>query len=320
MKRTRTAAVVAAVALLATPLQAWDNFGHMVVAGVAYRQLDATAKARVNALLALNPYFQTKWPSQIPSGTSSADRAMMIFMLAATWADAIKSDSHYHNDGANGGDSPTGPEATRNTGYDDFNRHKYWHFIDLPFSQDDTSVSTFQVRSPNAQTQIAVFRGVLSSTSAADPLKSYDLVWLLHLIGDVHQPLHSSDRLSSLHPQGDAGGNDVVFCGATATTCGGKLHAFWDDILGAGSLSAANQFAAGITPPALPASDVANARRWINESLGLAEGSVYVPPVGANDGPFRATADYTSSAQALARVRVALAGARLAAVLKSDLR
>ena len=42
---------------------------------------------------------------------------------------------------------------------------------------------------------------------ARDALKSYDLSWLLHLVGDVHQPLHASTRVSSTDPGGDAGGN-----------------------------------------------------------------------------------------------------------------
>ena len=84
-------------------------------------------------------------------------------MLAATWPDAIKQNAQYHNDGAQNGDRPTGPEARRNTGYDDFNRHKYWHFVDQPFTQDGTPLSGAPVPDPNAQTQITAFRAVLAS-------------------------------------------------------------------------------------------------------------------------------------------------------------
>ena len=47
------------------------------------------------------------------------------------------------------------------------------------------------IPTPNAVTQIGVIRKVLAS-SESDGLKSYDLVWLLHLIGDVRQPLHAA--------------------------------------------------------------------------------------------------------------------------------
>jgi len=82
--------------------------------------------------------------------------------------------------------------------------HKYWHFIDTPFTTDRTALPP--IPAPNAQERIALFRTVLASTSA-DPLKSYDLTWLLHLVRDVHQPLHASTRVGSTDPNGDSGGN-----------------------------------------------------------------------------------------------------------------
>src|SRR5262249_18363782 len=84
---------------------------------------------------------------------------------------------------------------------------------------------------PNAQTQIGKFRAVLA-TESNDPklekLKSYDLSWLLHLVGDVHQPLHSTTRVSTTKPDGDDGGNGVKL------TWPANLHTFWDDVLGCG--------------------------------------------------------------------------------------
>jgi len=87
---------------------------------------------------------------------------------------------------------------------------------------------------PNAQTQIAAFRAVLASISNdpnLDKLKSYDLSWLLHLIGDVHQPLRSTTRVSTTKPDGDDGGNGVKL------TSPANLHTFWDDVLGGGNAS-----------------------------------------------------------------------------------
>jgi hypothetical protein len=51
-----------------------------------------------------------------------------------------------------------------------------------------------------------VSRATLKSDSG-DGLKACDLVWLLHVVGDVNQPLHASTRISL----GEAGGNDVAF-------------------------------------------------------------------------------------------------------------
>ncbi len=321
--RLQIASLFATLALLNQPVMAWDSFGHMVVASVAYRQLDAKTRKRVDKLLKLNPYYKdkTKWPALIPSGTSAADRPRIIFMLAATWPDEIKSDGKYQNDGSNNGDTPDGPDAARNTGYDDFNRHKYWHFVDLPFSQDGTDVSSMKVPVPDAETQIAAFRAILNSSSP-DKLKSYDLVWLLHIVGDVHQPLHCSTRVSTGHPQGDTGGNDVPFCTATATKCTSELHAFWDDILGTSKADSADKFAATLTAPSVDSADIADAKKWIDESFNLAKQKVYVnPPIDdANAPPYRATTNYTGDAKTVAQGQVALAGARLAKLIQSELK
>ena len=85
-------AAMVALASLTQPLLAWNSFGHMAVAGAAYRNLDSETQKKVNKLLALNPYYKTKWASEIPANTASGDRARLIFMLAATWPDAIKTD------------------------------------------------------------------------------------------------------------------------------------------------------------------------------------------------------------------------------------
>jgi hypothetical protein len=208
------------------PAYGWNTRGHMMVAAVAYQQLTQKTKDRVDALLLLNP-DRVHWFDLIPAGTSAAKTTMMIFLIAATWSDRIKSAPDYHTDGPHGGNRPPNdPSASHNIGYDDFARHKYWHFIDVPFALDGTPVPA--IPTPNAQERMTVFRAVLASNSA-DTLKSSDLSWLLHLIGDVHQPLHCVTRVSTASPEGDDGGNGVTLS-APAT-----LHALWDNALGTGT-------------------------------------------------------------------------------------
>ena len=103
--------------------------------------------------------------------------------------------------------------------------HKYWHFIDTPFTQDETKPLP-AIPHPNAASEIAILRQALSS-SESDKLKSYDLVWLLHLVGDVHQPLHSSTRVGATDLQGDNGGNNVKLSDPSK-----ELHALWDGLPG----------------------------------------------------------------------------------------
>jgi len=182
------ALVLVCLLTLNFPSFAWDNLGHMTVAYVAYQHLNPATKTRVDELLKLNPDYRRRWRALIPQGTSHADSKMMIFMIAATWPDAIKHRPGYTDDGTERGERPDGAISVQNIGYSDHLHHKYWHFVDTPFSTDGTALPA--IPAPNAETQIAAFRSVLASNDA-DPKKSYDLVWLEHLVGDVHQPLHA---------------------------------------------------------------------------------------------------------------------------------
>jgi hypothetical protein len=57
----------------------------MEVAFVAYQSLTPQVRARVDALVRLNPRFNI-WVATIPAGTSAAKKRLMLFMIAATWA------------------------------------------------------------------------------------------------------------------------------------------------------------------------------------------------------------------------------------------
>jgi len=309
--------VCAVLALgLSGPALAWNDRGHMTVAYIAYKQLTPTTRDRVNALLKLNPKYND-WSAAVDKQAPGAlpdDKNLMIFMIAATWADGIKRDSTHTRDGSQNGNRPDGsPDPGKNTGYDDLLMHKYWHFIDTPFTTQGTALPAIPV--PNAQKRIALFRTVLASTSA-DPLKSYDLTWLLHLVGDVHQPLHASTRVSSTDPNGDSGGNLVKL---SCTSC--ELHAFWDHLLGTSN----NLKTVVKAARKLPAAEAALAAKsdekdWIAESFTESQQTVYAAPIAAGNGPFTLTTMYKKNAGKLAKVRVELAGARLANLLNTELK
>ncbi len=301
--------------LFSSSSQAWFGFGHMAVAYVAYQKLTAEKKIRVAQLLKKNPYYKTKWKALIPAGTPADQQDMMLFMIAATWPDEIKSDSVYKNDGPSGGNRPPGdPSASQNKGYSDHNRHKYWHFVDTPFTQDGTVLPS--IPTPNAATEIAIFRDTLASKKS-DKLKSYDLVWLLHLVGDVHQPLHSSTRVSAgADAEGDNGGNNVKLADPSK-----ELHAFWDGLPGDSSNPADVVVYGKTLAPADPAlAQKADVSVWTSESFDLARTCVYTDPIGAGDGPFTITAEYKAKAQKIAAERVALAGERLANLINDKLK
>jgi len=64
-----------------------------------------------------------------------------------------------------------------------------------------------------------------------DPeLKAIALAWLFHLVGDIHQPLHTAQLFTVDYPKGDRGGNEIC----VRVTQQGQpmdLHRFWDGVI-----------------------------------------------------------------------------------------
>jgi S1/P1 Nuclease len=320
MTTLRTYLCAVLFALLPVSLMAWGPIGHMAVAAAAYQQLTPATKARIRDLLKLNPEY-ANWESKIPAGTSAEDHDRIIFMIAATWADDIKGDSKYSDDGPDP-NTPDGATSSLNIGYTDLFRHRYWHFVDMPFSPDHTTLPA--IPTPNAQTQIVAFRAVLSSTQP-DALKSYDLVWLLHLIGDVHQPLHATTRVTAGDPTGDAGGNKV------SGDASSNLHSYWDDLPGfdcsfcssrVHCAERAEVLTKSLKTPTIKAAHSTDTAVWIEESFAAAKVDVYRAPVASGDGPYTIVpmSLYETAAYRLAQKRIALAGLRLADVLNHELK
>ncbi|MBY0611311.1 MAG: S1/P1 nuclease [Beijerinckiaceae bacterium] len=296
------------------PAQAWWDEGHMQIAYVAYKHLDPAVKDRADALLRLNKDYQ-KWTAAAPDAATAKGYA---FVHAATWADDIKTKPYgYHRD------SPTSATAGQNIGYADTNQHAYWLFKDITFSPDGTPLpGTDPV---DAVTQVKLMIAALPATSGAnDDVRSYDLVWLLYLVGDLHQPLHSVARATRAIPDGDRGGNSEMVIPATGETL--ALHAYWDRIFGGysspfgaifdaddhgglASLTADPQAAANLDP-----------QHWAEESFALAKQYAYAPPVSLGKDPVQLTRDYETNARNVARSQAALAAARLADLLNAALR
>jgi S1/P1 Nuclease len=306
--KTRIAAILIAALLSTSSAWAWDSDGHMQVAEIAWQHLTTASRVRVSTLLMLNPNYHG-WIAKVPTGK----RNEVAFVTAATWPDFIKTAAGYVNDTDT---PPPGPASAQNIGYSDHLQHRYWHFVDTPFSTDGTAL--MQPAAPNAKTQIELFTSAIASTNASDDMKSYDLVWLEHLVGDVHQPLHATSRFSAALPMGDRGGNSVALC---VSPCKDELHAFWDNILGTSksptvAITAADKLAA--PPPAAAA--IADDQVWIAESFEAAKQFVYAAPVGPGAGPYTLDAAYKSKAKTEAKVRIELAGVRLANLINANLK
>src|SRR4051812_898443 len=264
MQRRAAAGAVALIAVTAasTSARAWDDFGHMQIAAVAWKDLKPKAKARVSQLLELNPRY-ANWIV----GARKRDEARVAFLRSATWADAIRSDRAYKDD------EPGAATATQNVGYAEMLRHTTWHYVNRPFSRDGTPL--LEAATPNVATQIPVLRAALCAAGTSDELKSYDLSWLMHLVGDVHQPLHCVARFDRGTPFGDRGGNLVKVTGnAQPAVCDDPrygpfgppddLHAFYDTVAGSGYCIAEVDTAASSLPkPNAQKAAVSEVEAWV---------------------------------------------------------
>ena len=313
-------------------IRAWGNTGHEAVAYVAWQQLKPDIRTRVIALLKQVPTLhspdKTKsvpgyadWLKDLPAGLSQDQQDLYLFMRAATWPDTIKHQWLKDSD-----TPPPHMTVDVNIGYTDTASHGYWHFVDSGFASDSTLPPPTPV--PNAATQIAALREAISSNEE-DALKSYDLIWLEHLVGDIHQPLHGTVRYYK--GAGDAGGNSVKIKLPTALrtkfngSAPSELHAFWDDLPGQGqpasALTGAASFAGAL--PAAPDDKIGDtdAANWATESLNLAKQDAYGPPIGKAPSPaYLITTAYYDTALQDAKDRIALAGARLAKLINDNLR
>jgi hypothetical protein len=159
----------------------------------------------VKAVLEKHPWYANQWQARIQD-VPVADHGVMLFMQAARWADDIRiRDRQQHR----------GP----------------WHYINWPFTPEGQPASV-QVREPepvNILTAMAENESVVKT--AKDPeRKAIALTWLFHLVGDIHQPLHTAQLFTVEYPKGDRGGNEIC---VRVTQAGQPmdLHRFWDGVI-----------------------------------------------------------------------------------------
>ena len=302
MKRLTSVALVA-VAILATPVLtlAWDAAGHRTVADIAWDNLTARARARAVALLMHGPPV-ANLASLRPAAGSDSARDRGLFLNAATWPDLVRNPSeawHVYNRPA-------------------------WHYADFYWDVENGVAHNLPGTGPdavNAGERIEAFRAELADPNVPDTTKAVDLAWLLHLVGDIHQPLHCSSRVTSREPlpQGDRGGNEFLLDDHH------KLHVYWDEILeeaiapepGEDSLAYAARMARRIETAHRPAGAAsADVMEWEHECLHLAQTVVY-DSLTRGAAP---SAAYRARALKVSERQMALAGQRLAALLNAALK
>jgi len=307
-------ALALVVTCFATSASAWWDGGHMQIAYVAYKKLDAPVKDKVDALLKLNKDY-AKWTANAPDERTAKLNA---FVHAAPWADDIKTKDYNYTR-----DKVDGPTAGQNIGYADHNQHAYWHYKDINYSPDSTPLPA-----PDAVDLVTQLKLMISAlppgSGATEDVRSYDLVWILHLVGDAHQPLHGIARYTRQIPNGDAGGNTEQVIPANGGVM--ALHAYWDSLFGGYVSSSGAMFDAddrdGLARVEVSEAmaQVLDPQTWIEESAELAKQYAYVPPISLGSNPVLLTRDYETGARNIARSQAALAAARLARLLNSALK
>ncbi len=300
----------------------WSASGHKIVGSVAFRQLTPAQQAAIVSILKHHPRFNEDFESQMPSDLKTPEEQNeWLFQQAAIWPDIAR-------------------------GFDDDAKKKYhrpwWHFINIPYfltNEDRVALQdklTFNMsldppatesENMNAIQAIRFARAALASKDTSDEKKAVMLCWLMHDVGDIHQPLHSTALVSQhLFPNGDKGGNMIQ------TDQRQNLHALWDGLLGDDSSFRACRNRAisfvndsdGAKLGNMAAKSL-DEKRWLEESCQLAADVAYGPEVCGNlrsvinqtrAPPIRLSETYLKTAGVVAAQRVDQAGYRLGAILK----
>ncbi|MGA0599286.1 S1/P1 nuclease [Caulobacter sp. KR2-114] len=284
----RLSVAVALLTAAASPAAAWGDVGHKVTALIAYRHLTPAAKARVGALLAADS--DTLRPPDIAS--------------RATWADKYRT---HHRETSE------------------------WHFADIEIDQPELDgacagvpkLAPGQVASAGPAKDCSInkvgeFEAELASRDGTADEQIIALKFLIHILGDIDQPLHSSDHQ-------DEGGN----CVGLAPEAGGSknLHSFWDTgvvkTLGPVPEAIADKLDTETTAAQRKASARGTVRSWALEAFAIARKDAYAlpsRPTRADKGSVTVSDAYQAQVQQDAELQLRRAGVRIAVVLNRALR
>lgn len=262
--------------------RAWGYEGHRVVAAIAAGELTPAAAARVERLLAADTDPLT--PHDLPS--------------AATWADAWRRDHRETSE---------------------------WHFADIELDRPNLAGACFGHPRPARPAsagpekacvvdRIDAFAAELADPATPQAERVMALKFLLHFVGDLHQPLHAADN----H---DRGGNCAPLALGGPRTV--NLHSYWDTVLveqldpDPGVLAA--RLRAKITPAMRARWRRGDPRSWAMESYGVARRVAYgvrsAPGCAAGRAAVALPAGYDARAREAVALQLERAGVRLAYLL-----
>jgi len=228
-------AAIAAMLLPLSPAAAWWEYGHQTVAAIAWLEVTPATRAGIDRLLRQSKLLDTP---TCPAKTIED---------ASVWPDCVK-----------------------NLG-DRFSYAYNWHFVDIDVCKP------FDPKGPCAGgncviSQIERNQRLLADTHLNPRERLMALIFLVHFVGDLHQPLHASER------DNDAGGNKLrAHYGAIAGRT--NLHSIWDGLLAERAISTAPGDAKGLlaatTPESRATMEAGSVTDWAKESWELSRDTVY---------------------------------------------
>lgn len=295
------AVCVAWFSLAAPSAHAWSQAGHMMAARIAFQQLSPGARRAASDILAAHPEMG-QWRKYVrfaPPGEEDC----FLFMRASTWPDEIN--------------RPPGVSPYA---------HPAWHYIDYPLQPPGFPFIAGRELEDNVLFGLAQSSKTLRDPAATPEARAAALSWVIHLVADLHQPLHCAELVTKDYPlpQGDRGGNlFFISVGGQAM----NLHSFWDRLPGqathpdqafAPAAELARRYPAASLPELQTAKDTA---AWTLEGRTLAIEKAY------ERGTLPGTADrnaqppplpdgYVGRSREVAERRIALAGYRLGRLLE----
>jgi hypothetical protein len=278
------------VLFAASGVRAWSDEGHKTTAFIAWEQMSPAAREKAFNIFMSAPEDADLSVFFAQDSRSQETKRRELFMIASTWADIVR-DRKFKNR------------------FEKYHKSN-WHYDDTFWTTENGQIKILP--NPGEEGGVAVaklneFDKVLRSASASDAEKAIALAWVLHLGGDIHQPLHTSARVTEFEPKGDQGGNLFLLTPKDAPREQSRnLHSFWDSIL------------RQMIMRKYPAAEMQNRlkpgefREWQQEGVRLAMTEVFSPDLIRFEMP---SAKYRRKAYELSEQQLALAGYRLGAML-----
>lgn len=186
-----------------------------------------------------------------------------------------------------------------------------WHFVDVEISTAGYDAARDCPGGNCVVAQIRKDERLVAEAGLPSSARAEALRFLIHFVGDIHQPLHCADH----H---DRGGNDVrVMLGGEET----NLHAVWDTTvvaaLGDDPAAVSALLEARITPQQARAWSRGGPADWANESFAIAKRTIYGPLLAAEEEgkAIQLPDDYAVRERPVAAEQLEKAGVRLAMLL-----